>query len=96
MTKIFKSYYGRKYIIPAEYDIFIDFAPISLKDKEQEPFKTSEFNVRTFWFKDITSAYKSDASIEIVYRLDELAKPEDENEPEPVDTDDENVKQYET
>lgn len=31
MTKVFKSYYGRKYVIPAEYDVFIDFAPISYK-----------------------------------------------------------------
>lgn len=29
MTKVFKSLYGRKYVIPAEYDVFIDFAPIS-------------------------------------------------------------------
>jgi hypothetical protein len=28
-TKVFRSVFGRKYIIPAEYDIFLDFAPIS-------------------------------------------------------------------
>ena len=28
MSKIFKSQFGRKFLIPAEYDIMIDFAPI--------------------------------------------------------------------
>jgi hypothetical protein len=29
MTKVYKAQFGRKFLIPAEYDIFIDFAPIS-------------------------------------------------------------------
>jgi hypothetical protein len=29
MTKVFKAQFGRKFLIPAEYDILIDFAPIA-------------------------------------------------------------------
>jgi hypothetical protein len=28
MSKVFKAQFGRKFLIPAEYDILIDFAPI--------------------------------------------------------------------
>ena len=28
MTKVFKAQFGREFLIPAEYDVLIDFAPI--------------------------------------------------------------------
>ena len=43
MSKVFKSYFGRKYIIPAEYDVFIDFAPISFKEKDQDSLPDGKF-----------------------------------------------------
>ena len=28
ITKIYKAYFGRKFLIPAEFDVLISFAPI--------------------------------------------------------------------
>lgn len=37
------SQYGRKYVFPAEYDIFVDFAPISYNKNSDEVATTSGF-----------------------------------------------------
>lgn len=54
MTKVFKSAYGRKYIIPAEYDVFIDFAPISYKAEGQKDLDKGSFSFNTKWVPEIT------------------------------------------
>jgi hypothetical protein len=57
MTKIFKSYFGRSYIIPAEYDVFIDFAPISFKSNtDQVPIDNGKFQFMAEWIAEITEA----------------------------------------
>lgn len=82
MTKVFKSYYGRKYIIPAEYDIFIDFAPIKYKTTDQVPINPGQFSFLAKWIPAITDAYESDDTVEKVRRLPALAG--DEVTPTPV------------
>jgi hypothetical protein len=37
MTKIYKGMIGRKFYIPAEYDIYIGFAPVYRKNKIESP-----------------------------------------------------------
>jgi hypothetical protein len=73
MTKVFKSYFGRKYVIPAEYDIFIDFAPISYKPDTQTPLAQGKFQFLVKWVADVAEEYKTDDTVEIVYRLPPLA-----------------------
>jgi hypothetical protein len=65
MTKVFKSYFGRKYVIPAEYDIFLDFAPISYKLTGQEPLAAGKFQFLAKWVPN-TDAYLNDDTVEIV------------------------------
>ena len=44
MTKVFKSTFGRKYLIPAQYDIFLYFAPISFaRGTDQTPINPGKF-----------------------------------------------------
>lgn len=72
MTKVFKSTFGRKYLIPAEYDIFIDFAPISFtKGTDQTPINPGKFQYLAKWVAS-TDAYESDDTVEIVQRLPPL------------------------
>jgi hypothetical protein len=92
MTKVFKSYFGRKYVIPAEYDIFIDFAPISYKVSGQSTLDEGKFQFLVKWVPEITDAYRSDDTVEVVNRLAPLPTPEDENTTPAVN---ENDKQYE-
>jgi|TARA_B110001450_G_C17628977_1_gene484446 hypothetical protein len=41
-----KSSYGRKYVFPAEYDIFIDVSPWKYKtNSEEQPTAAGEGNV---------------------------------------------------
>lgn len=69
MTKVFKSTFGRKYLIPAEYDIFIDFAPISfIKGTDQTPINPGKFQYLAKWVAS-TDSYQSDDTVEIVERL---------------------------
>ena len=43
MSKVFKSQWGRQYLIPAEYDVFIDWSPLSFKrGTEQEPLEAGK------------------------------------------------------
>jgi len=72
MTKVFKSTFGRKYLIPAEYDIFLDFAPISFaKGTDQTPINPGKFQYLAKWVAS-TDAYESDDTVEIVQRLPPL------------------------
>ena len=72
MTKVFKSKFGRKYLIPAEYDIFIDFAPISYaKGTTQSPINPGKFQYLAKWVAS-TDDYTNDDTVEIVERLPPL------------------------
>lgn len=74
MTKVFKSFFGRKYVIPAEYDVFIDFAPISYKTAGQESLSEGKFQFLAKWIPNSEVAdYENDATVEIVKRLPPLA-----------------------
>lgn len=86
MTKVFKSYFGRKYIIPAEYDVFIDFAPISYKTTDQATLSEGKFQFLAKWVPEITNAYENDDTVEKVRRLAPLAGTE--VTPVPVNPDD--------
>jgi hypothetical protein len=68
MTKVFKSYFGRKYLIPAEYDVYLDFAPISYKLSGQESLSAGKFQFLAKWVADTTD-YENDETVEIVRRL---------------------------
>lgn len=69
MTKVFKSYFGRKYLIPAEYDVFLDFAPISYTTGSgQEKLSAGRFQFQSKWVADTTD-YENDETVEIVRRL---------------------------
>lgn len=35
VTKIYRAYFGRKFLIPAEFDVLISFAPIRYEEKAQ-------------------------------------------------------------
>ena len=84
MTKVFKSKFGRKYLIPAEYDIFIDFAPISYeKGTNQEPINPGKFQYLAKWVAS-TDDYENDDTVEIVYRLPPLDGGASEVTPLPV------------
>ena len=84
MTKVFKSTFGRKYLIPAEYDIFIDFAPISFaKGTDQTPINPGKFQYLAKWVAS-TDAYESDDTVEIVQRLPPLESEEEEAVTVPV------------
>ena len=64
MTKEFKAVFGRKFLVPAEYDILIDFAPISFnKAHIDEGYQTQpegKFRFRALHQADITQANKDD------------------------------------
>ena len=72
MTKVFKSSFGRKYLIPAEYDIFIDFAPISYaKNSDQVSLDEGKFQYLAKWVA-ATTDYETDDTVTIVERLPSL------------------------
>ena len=56
-TKIYRSYFGYQYLIPAEYDILLNFKPIAYwagsKIKNQSP--TGQVKLRTWYQKEIKS-----------------------------------------
>ena len=95
MTKVFKSFFGRVYIIPAEYDVFIDFAPISYKGEGQDPLDEGKFQFTAKWVPEITKAMKDDLTITVVDRLEVLEDPDDEIVPTPVKEDADDSKQVE-
>ena len=71
-VKVFKSRFGRKFLFPAEYDIFIDFAPISyLKNTNQQPINPGKFQYRATHVAT-TDDYENDETVEIVRRLPPL------------------------
>ena len=41
-TKIYKAYFGRKFLIPAELDILISFHPVRNKEGSSNQYTTSE------------------------------------------------------
>ena len=48
MSKVLISKFGRKFLIPAEYDIMLNFAPVRYsKNSEQVPKPEGKFRVRT-------------------------------------------------
>lgn len=72
MTKVFKSSFGRKYVIPAEYDIFIDFAPISFKtNTDQQSISKGKLQFLAKWVSS-TDGYENDDTVTIVDRLPPL------------------------
>lgn len=74
MTKVFRSSFGRKYIIPAEYDIFLDFAPISYEPgPAQAQLNPGKFQYRaTHLSEDGLADYENDDVVTIVRRLPPL------------------------
>lgn len=81
MTKVFRSSFGRKYLIPAEYDIFIDFAPISYEPGiAQAQINPGKFQYRATHQAD-TSAYENDDTVTIVNRLPPLEGTETQTVP---------------
>ena len=81
-TKVFRSRFGRKYLIPAEYDILVLFGP-SDYNSTQEVFG---LEMLSKWVAN-TDAYVNDDTVEIVTRLAPLENPEeDEVKVVPVDT----------
>lgn len=72
MSMVRKSFPGAKYIIPAEYDVMIDFAPISfLLGHERPPAQMGKLKVLTMWISD-TDGFQSDEFVEIIERLPPL------------------------
>ena len=71
MTKVFLSQYGRKYIIPAEYDIYIDFAPIKYSPEGQAPLAEGKFQFLAKWIPSTTD-YENDDTVTIIKRLPPL------------------------
>jgi hypothetical protein len=70
MSFVRKSYYGAKYIIPAEYDVLIHFSPISYdKGSEETLLDEGIPMLQTKWIND-TSEYKMDHDAYIFDRLD--------------------------
>jgi hypothetical protein len=86
MTKVFKSVFGRKYVIPAEYDVFIDFAPISYaKGSTQTPINPGKFDFMAYWMASIPDEMTTDETITIVKRLASPDAPIDNEVIVPVD-----------
>ena len=72
MTKVYKSSFGRKYVIPAEYDVFIDFAPISFKtNTDQSSIEKGKLQYLAKWVES-TAGYENDDEVTIVERLSPL------------------------
>lgn len=92
MTKVFKSQFGRKYIIPAEYNVFIDFAPISYKESGQDKLAEGKFQFLAKWIASVSDEQEADDTIEKVRRLEPIAS--GDSETQPTDNN-ENDKQYE-
>ena len=76
MTKIFKSLYGRKYVIPAEYDIFVDFAPINFtKNTRQSSIPRGKLSYLAKWVPSI-DVYQNDDTVTKVDRIPIVSDPE--------------------
>jgi hypothetical protein len=74
MTKVFRSSFGRKYLIPAEYDVFLDFAPIEFEPGTvQAQINPGKFQYRaTHVSEDGLADYENDDTVTIVRRLPPL------------------------
>jgi hypothetical protein len=84
VTKIYKAYFGRKFIIPAEYDIMISFAPI----RYLEPAGKTEFGKFRFRVSHQTTLTKEQLAMSNLELLDRTKPSEDAAEEEnttPVD-----------
>lgn len=87
MTKVFKSSFGRQFLIPAEYDIYIDYSPLSYKSTSTTKAEEGRFSLLAKWVAN-TDSYKNDDTIQIVDRLASLATEGDRAVVQPVEEDD--------
>lgn len=84
MTKVFKAYFGRQFVIPAEYDIYIDYSPLSYKNSDStSKAEEGKFSFLAQWIAN-TDSYKNDDTVEIVDRLESLATESDRVVVQPV------------
>ena len=81
MAKVYKSQFGRKYIFPAEYDILVNFSPLSLKSSNDvdalDNLDAMGLAIQAQWIANYDS-YKNDDTVTIVDRLPPLDNPETE------------------
>lgn len=81
MSKVFKSQFGRKFLIPAEYDILIDFAPIAYSkinfDAGYQPQHEGKFRFRAKHVSEITKENRVDEYMQVVDRLPSLNPPDE-------------------
>lgn len=86
MSKVFKAYFGRKFLIPSEYDILLDFAPIKYNKVNLEagyqPQPGGSFRFRAKYVTEITQADRDDDTMEIVERLPSLVSDSGEEQAE--------------
>ena len=71
MTKVRKSSSGNKYVIPAEYDILVSFAPISYKPGHNEGPMRGKIKVTSKIISD-PSEYAGAEGVEVIERLPPL------------------------
>jgi hypothetical protein len=71
MTKVRKSKSGNKYIIPAEYDILVSFAPISYSPGQNEGPMRGKIKVTSKIISD-PSEYAGAEKVEVIERLPPL------------------------
>lgn len=77
MTKVRKSYQGAKYIIPAEYDVLVSFAPVSYAfGSESVPIDDGKLKIQVKWIQD-TTEYLNDLDTELIERLPPLDSDKD-------------------
>jgi hypothetical protein len=69
------SQFGRKYVFPAEYDIFIDFAPVKYnRNSDEQPTSNGYLEISTYHTMT-NPAPSGDATWTTVDRLETLATP---------------------
>lgn len=62
-TYVGLSQFGRKYVFPAEYDIFIDFEPVAYNSgSEEEPTTSGKFQFKAYHSTSMPSGYSADDS----------------------------------
>jgi len=60
-TYVGVSQFGRKYVFPAEYDIYIDFEPVSYNSgSEEEPTDSGKFQFKAYHSLSMPSGYSAD------------------------------------
>ena len=67
ITKVYKGYFGRKFLIPAEFDVLIYFAPIKYNSKKQATLN-GKFRFRTIHQIAPTFEQLEDENLEIIER----------------------------